>query len=682
MTTPSLPVSSVPLADVPDAAAEAPAAPVAAARRPNLWRGLLIGTLLVPLTCFVVSWAEIVLMTLQIGYLQMPPAVVGLLLLMLPLNGLVRRLGARLALTAQELMVAYVMMVLAAMISSRGLMQKLLPLLVTPNYFATDGNDWRSTFLPHIRQWLVPFDVNGPDKQLVALRFFERLRAGEPIPWSVWVGPVAVWSVLALLVFGAFLCMASLLRRQWVDNEKLSFPLVQLPLEMAGAGDTREGSFLKNRLTWLGFAIPFGVFLLKGLHTWYPAIPDVTLEWNLGDFLQNRPWNGIYYTPIKVSFAIIGFMFLLPSDLVFSLWFFFVLSRLQDVTATAFNMDMPSMPMYPTPLYRGYQAMGAYFVLAAYLLWVARPHLRRVWRTVVGEERNPDDGRELLPYKAAFWGFWACALGASGFLTLIGMSPALAFLQLFGLFFVVGLVMARSTAEAGMLMTETSFRPADFLRLLTPMHQLGPANLTALAMTDSLLMRDQRGLLLSGFLDGLRIADGVEIRDRRRLIAPFAVAVVVAIATAAAIQIYLPYTRGGITLYGYVYQANNKWGYEDYQKYMKPGALPVGWQGPTFLLVGMAATAFLVWGRSNLGWFPFHPLGYALCSSWTMIVFWFSALIAWGVKWLILRYGGMKLYRQARPFFLGMILGEFTAALLWAVANAVFQTPVPPFTWA
>lgn len=654
------------------------------ARPASLWRGLVLGIALVPVTCFVVAWAEIVLMTLQIGYLQMPPAVVGIFLLLLVINAPLKKLRALIALSAQELMVMYTMMVLAAMISSRGLMQKLVPLLVTANYFATDANDWRGKFFHQILPWLVPFNTKGEAKQEIAQRFFERLRPGETIPWSAWLVPMIAWSLLALLVFGAFLCLASLLRRQWVDNEKLSFPLVQLPLEMVGVGETsNETPLLRNSWTWVGFAIPFSVFLIKGLHTWYPSVPDIQLEWNLGDYLQQPPWNGIFYTPIKISFALIGFMYLLPTDLLFSLWFFFLLSRGQDVTARAFNMDTPGMPMYPCPLFRGYQTMGAYIVLTIYLLLMARPHLERVWRIAWGEERErADDQNEILPYRVAFWGFWGCTLGAGIFLVVIGMSPAIAALQLGGLLLVIALVMARSTAEAGMLMTESSFRPVDFLRLFMPLHLLGPTNLTMMAMTDSLLLRDQRGLLLSGFMDGLRIADGTNV-PRRKFLGVFALGVILSMVFAGAIQIWLPYTKGGITLYGYVYQGNNKWGFDDYEKYLTAGnALPVGWQGVTFLLVGIVVTVLLVWARANVAGFPLHPLGYVLCSSWTLIVMWFAAFAAWGIKSLILRYGGMKLYRATRPLFLGMILGEFAAAVFWTTMNALLDTPVPAFPWA
>lgn len=302
-----------------------------------------------------------------------------------------------------------------------------------------------------------------------------------------------------------------------------------------------------------------------------------------------------------------------------------------------------------------------------------------MFRHAIGEERG-DDAHEMLPYRWAFWGFWACALGAGFFLTLIGMSPLVAAMQLGGLFFVIGFVMARSTAEAGLLMTETSFRPIDMYRLLAPVHTLGPANVTGLALTDSLLLRDQRSLLLAGFLDGLRLGDNTNVQ-RRKFVPIFVLAILLSVVIAAYIQLRIPYEQGGVTMYGYVYAGNNKWGLEDYQNKFSAGALPVGWQGPTFLAVGAAVTALLTWGRATLTWFPFHPLGYALCSSWTMIVFWFSALVAWLAKSLILRYGGMKLYRQARPFFLGMILGEFFMALVWTLAAALLDTPTPAFPW-
>ena len=77
--------------------------------------------------------------------------------------------------------------------------------------------------------------------------------------------------------------------------------------------------------------------------------------------------------------------------------------------------------------------------------------------------------------------------------------------------------MARATAEAGLLMIETTFGPMDLYGLFVPLHGLGAHNLTLLAFTDSLLMRDQRGLLLTGLLGAGRMADGMKTADGSRV---------------------------------------------------------------------------------------------------------------------------------------------------------------------
>jgi hypothetical protein len=41
----------------------------------------------------------------------------------------------------------------------------------------------------------------------------------------------------------------------------------------------------------------------------------------------------------------------------------------------------------------------------------------------------------------------------------------------------------------------------------------------------------------------------------------------------------------------------------------------------------------------------------------------------------------MKLYRRLRPFFLGMIFGEFGMAVIWTVVSWIFGVPAPSFPW-
>lgn len=655
-------------------------------------RAVLIGIVCVILTCFLVCYAELVVGKIQIGFLQLPPVVIGMLVLLLGVQAVLSRGAASLRLRPHELFTVYVMRLLAAMVSSRGLLEKLIPLLVVPNSDASAENRWARLFYSAIPRWAVPFDPRSDPKQWVAARFFEGLRAGEHLPWELWLMPLVAWGLFVGLMFTAFLCLAVLLRRQWVDHEKLSFPLVQLPLEMIrgepprldGTARTRGRSdagagFLKNRLTWIGFALPALVFGFNGLHQWYPSIPEFPIDVDLNALFPDPPWNGMGYTHLFVSFAAVGFFYLLPTDLLFSLWFFFLVGRLEEVQATALGYQPEGMPMYPCKLFIGYQVMGSYAVLVAAMVWAARPHLRQVWHSVIQGPGSGDE-EELLSYRAAFWGLVASLLLSVGWLTLLGLSFWLALFELTVLLFGVALVMARSTSEAGMLMTETSFRPIDLYRMFGDVRGLGAANATGLAFLDGLWMRDQRGLLLTGFLDSMKLADGVRVR-RRSLLGVFALALVVALGAAGYLHLALPYRLGAAQMYSYVYRGNPVWAFSDAAAVLNGSKPPLPATAPVSFAAGAGVTALLVALRSRVLWFPLHPLGYALFGSWTMIVFWFACLVAWLCKVFILRYGGMKVYAWARPFFLGMVLGEFTMAVLWTLPSLAYRTPTPAMPW-
>jgi hypothetical protein len=245
--------------------------------------------------------------------------------------------------------------------------------------------------------------------------------------------------------------------------------------------------------------------------------------------------------------------------------------------------------------------------------------------------------------------------------------------------FIVSLVMARSVNEAGMLMTETSFRPIDLVRLFTKRSVLGKTTLTSLSLVDAVFTRDLRGNLLSTFFDALKMSDGAKL-NRRHLFLAILLALAVCFGVGGYLHLHFPYAEGGVNLYSYVYNGNNLWGIRDYAPVLETGdnydpRLPI------YFGSGIALTVFLSVMRQRYWWWPLFPIGLALSGSWSMIVFWFPILVAWGLKSAILRYGGMKTYSLLRPLFLGLILGEFSQAVLWATVAGVYRTPAPFFPW-
>jgi hypothetical protein len=639
-------------------------------------RVILIGLLAIAVVCFIVSWAELVTGQIMIGFLQLPPvALAGLFLLVLA-NKALRRLAPRAGLRPPEVAAVYLMMLLAAMLSSRGLMEDIIPMLVGVNYYANPGNHWESIFFGSIPAGLVPWDPGGGALQPSVVAFFEGLREGDTVPWAVWVGPLLRWLTPVVAMMTSFLCLGTILRKQWSDNERLSFPLVQLPVEMMREQPGR--SFFSNRLTWIGFALPTLLFAVNGLHNINPALPALNVDVDINSFFGQRPWSDITFFHAYVSLGSVGFFYLLPGELLLSFWFFHVVSKVQDVVFSALAFPAISSPHGSGDGYVDYQTAGAYIVLVIYLGAVALPHLKAVVRRAISRA-GPAGGEELMPYRTAVWGLLASLAVVVLWFSRAGMAFGYAVFAVLIYVFVEAIIMARGCAEAGLPMAEGSFTALDISALVLPPGALGARTLTITAFFDALFARDLRGITLTAVLDGQKLSDEIGLR-RRQLVYVFGIAFVAAVPLAAAIQLWLPYHRGAITLYTYPYQANGIQFFRENAAYLQGEARHTVGAMVSFV-AGGAITAWLATMRVRyVGW-PFHPLGYALCASWTSMVFWFPMLLAWLLKSSIVHYGGMRLYARLRPLFLGMIFGEFTSAVLWTLIAAVWNVPAPFFPW-
>lgn len=648
--------------------------PVSAASPVRL-RAWVVGFVGIIALCVIVSAGELIAKNIQIGMMQLAPALVGVLFVLVVGNQLLGWAFPRWKLTPAELAVAYVLMIPAPMIASRGLMERWLPLLVGVNYYAP-GNRWEVLFFPYIPRVLVPWDPSKGARQDIAVWFYERLPAGLALPWTQWIAPLLVWLILILAVYVAFFCMTVILRKHWVEGEKLSFPLVQLPLEMI----LQPQSFLRNRLMWAGFAVSFGLFLVNGLHQWVPSVPEVPLMFQLNPLFTERPWNQVSYWAIWISPAAIGFFYLMPTDLLFSFWLFYLLGKVQEAVAGAFSENIP-FEHATFGAHVAYQGAGAFFMLAIITLFSARHHLHHVWRRAIGAAA-PDEAekREMFSYRAAVWGLAASLLIILLWARYFGMTWQVALFH-FGVYlFVQAILMSRCTAEGGLLITEGCFTPMD-IYTWGDRQMLGARQLTLLSFLDGMHTRDLRGMLLTGLLDAQKVAEQARLRARR-VFWLLVAGVLFAIAIALAVQMWLPYRYGAVNLYSYVYSSASIQFFRENAPFM--GSVPTHREypnGPLFAMIGALVCALLSYFRWRIAGFPLHPLGYAMAPSWGIVVFWFSMLVAWLMKVPLVRYGGMRTFRLMRPFFLGLIFGEFLAACMWSLIAWFWQLPTPTFPW-
>ena len=75
--------------------------------------------------------------------------------------------------------------------------------------------------------------------------------------------------------------------------------------------------------------------------------------------------------------------------------------------------------------------------------------------------------------------------------------------------------------------------------------------------------------------------------------------------------------------------------------------------------LGTIVYSLLALGQYRFYWWPLHPLGLATASLWNVRLIVASVFIAWLLKVVTLRVGGIALYRRLRPLFVGRIVGFF-----------------------
>ena len=125
-----------------------------------------------------------------------------------------------------ELAVVYIMAMLATSIPTIGFSEYLLPIIAGFYYYASPENKWESIFHGDLPDWLAP---NDP----VAVRYFyEGLPEGRSLPWGAWIEPILYWCLFIIAVYWVSACIMVILRKQWMEREKLLYPLIQVPLEM------------------------------------------------------------------------------------------------------------------------------------------------------------------------------------------------------------------------------------------------------------------------------------------------------------------------------------------------------------------------------------------------------------------------------------------------------------------
>ena len=564
------------------------------------------------------------------------------------------------ALRREELVVTYIMAIVGCSIPTMGLTEYLLPIISGGIYYATSENEWDQLIHPLIPDWIVPQDYD-------AIKFFyEGAPQGYDLPWMAWVPALSAWLPLILCIYFSMICIMVVLRRQWIARERLTFPLVQVPLAMIDEEEDRTAllkPFFKNPLMWIGFAIPCLVGTFNALHNYYNFIPSIQLSTSIPLFRNTTNWT------IALSFPMLGFSYFVNLDIAFAIWFFNFIARIEQGAFSIIGISSTEKLYYAGgfPIL-AHQGMGALIVLVVFGLWTGRDHLKQVMRKAFGRAPDVDDSDEILSYRVAVWGFIASNIFIGGWFFMAGMALWVVPIYLFSMYLIF-VAITRVVAEGGIAAARAPLIASDFITSGLGNTILGPHTLVALGFT-YVWAADIRTFVMASCANGLKLAEEQLQRQKRTLFLAIFLAILVSLVTSIATILHLSYAYGGINLNGWFFGPTGGPAYPfifiSGEMNNPDGPDIIGWIST---VSGGGIMALLMLARQHLLWWPLHPLGFAVSTISMTNYISFSVFLAWLFKSIILKYGGPTLFQRARPFFLGLILGQFAIAGIWLVID-------------
>jgi len=622
---------------------------------------------LVPIAFYVeIAWDKA---QMFVGVPSMTPVVVLFALAAAMGLPVLRRAG----LTRRELLVVYCVMLVGGPLVARTTTAWMLCGTIHYYYMSRVHLIWQTAFLHQVPTWFAPTD------SMAAEGFFQ---GQSSVPWALWLTPLGAWGGFMVALFICALCIIVLLQRQWITNERLAFPLAQVPLELVSERrfGGREGAARLPRAwpLWIGLIASFGVTFINSLAERWPSIPAVPLG-PLALMPEQRvgPLGGVGEITLVLWPWMIAIAYLIPKELSFSAWFFWwalVAANVGAVYAGAEPRD-PSMiwdSEFPAPRFQG---GGALLAIGLWALWIARRHLARAAQVIFTRHSGNSDADEPMSYRVAALGVVVTLAGmiyftwAAGCRAFVGAAIIVGILGYY-------VVWARLRAETGL---GFSMFPIELEFLLnTP---FGPS---FFRLRETITIMSMRWTYGQGFgtiyevvsgntLESFKIADAADINGRR-----LTVAIVIGFLITLLLSLFVILT--GIYHYGWFGLDGLQSGWLGPQSVGDGGRIiwrllyhPPGPDVNGLIAMGFgAALAFFLGAmRLRFWWWPFHPVGYMAGMCWGLNWYWMPFLTGWACKTLVLRYGGLRLYRTTVPLAIGFIAGDLLNGGLWAVVALI-----------
>ena len=616
------------------------------ARNPITLRAVLIGILLIFVNNIWGATSEHYLRSSWVGVGVLSMSVFfPFLLTVIGLNALIKVLRRYFGVAAEplspgELIVIFIMPFAG---NSAGWSAWMVACLGAPYYFATSENQWAEYFHEYIPKWLVPSNEGNAMEW-----FYGGLPEGESIPWEVWAVPLFWWFTLIVASLVASACLVSMVRRQWVEQERIAFPLCRVPVIMGEDSDDQRllPKFMRAKLFWIGFSLAFLVIMWNVVGYFVPQFPR---------FFVGRIWymRLARYVPrlrVKINFFLIALGYLANLDVLFSIWFFHFVALAQIGLYNRFGVSVGPASYWSNSWWLvRFQGTGGYLVLSLWALWLARKHIAGIVRRAWANERGDDDEDELMSPRTVVLGFVLSCIYVAFWFRYAGITWALLLLYM-SIAFLFSIGVAKFIAESGLVYLGWPFSARQFGIFLLGTANCNPGALTAMSVCAA------RGIFgIVGFAHMAKLGEGLRC-NKRKLMGIMAGSTLLGAVVAVAVALYLGYTYGAYNTGHWTYVRGNVYHFNRLVKFIK-GTEGPDWAKNVLVLAGGTFTALIMYLRYHFPWFHLHPLGFTIATMWPVRTSAVSILIVWFAKLVLLKIGGIQLARKALPFFMGILIG-------------------------
>ena len=603
---------------------------------------------------FWLKWATFPQLTSQLCEAIPPIPAIATLIFLVGLRAFLGLFARSLRMSRQQIITVYAFVGISVPLGFVNFYRRILTDLTVPNYGTLAEALELKEYVP---SWMVPTDE-------VVVRGFWEGSPNQAVPWNEWFIPMLSIGATLLLFYIAVICMLRLFYTRWSREERLSYPVVQLALNMVEEQGGRRGAgaaMLRSRVFWIGVAsaLIFNLFyIIPALHpTW--KLPPYQLY--VSDYLVDPPWNAAGKWYIRFNPMVFGLGFLVSTDVLLSIWVGFLLLKFETIFLA--SMGVPATDVF---LIGEKQGLGASVAIVLFMVWAARRQILGALRRVLPGAQSADRA------EAGRWTVLLLAGSLAGLLLVmvhVGMAGWLAVVFL-GALMVRSLVMARVRAQTGI--------PQIYLDLGTVRSIVW---LTGGALLASTGMGSVAGLIFMSFLataavlaphhaDALNLAErsGLSLR-RWAVIAVFAVIVGLVLVNLTHLPAF--YKEGSANIAEMTVEKAT-WGarqiLDTVHRSAPPEKLKLG-----FALTGFLTTCILTYLR-RFYWFPFHPVGFVAACGRGYLIFG-PILLIWFIKWTILRYFGGEVFRKAKDYFMGLVMGHFFVASIWGILAAFRWAP-------